>query len=204
MKTEDIEHLIEIFKKKSDNYFFESEYLAQDVFDNFKTMAFDGKLFDNQQEKKELFSKNCNRQKIIDDFFTFFKIKKNQRNYCIQTVLEELMMNAAKQSSQCSISAIREAPFILFQITDESGTLDKQTVLDHILKNIRQPMRPDLYSLSGAGLGLSMVYMNSLCTFIKVHKNKYTQITSLFRLDIGEVEKETIVPSIIFFSEGFN
>ena len=199
LKENQLEILNEQLLRQESSFYFHSDFFSKNDFNKFTLIA----KGDSDEFKTHQYHFNIqpesDRTDIIKNIFNHFQIKDQSRYYHIKCVIEELIMNAQQASSTSVIQVMHQAPFLMVCVKDNAGLLEAATIRKSLLQHLPEMLKPNLEEGKGAGLGLMLVYMHSICSFFKLNKNVSTEAYVLFRLDLRQIQKEEIMPSLVIF-----
>ena len=189
----------EKLQRQESSFYFYSDFFSEQEFHKFSLIAKGESEYFKSHQYQFKISPESDRSEIVNSVFHNFQIKDQSRYHHIKCVIEELVMNAQQA---CTISVIRvllQAPFLMVCVKDQAGILDAATIRKSLIQQLPEMLKPNLEEGKGAGLGLMLVYMHSICSFFKLNKNISTEISVLFRLDLRQTQKEEIMPSLVIF-----
>lgn len=198
-KENQLEMFNEQLNHQESSFYFHSDFFSEQEFHKFSLIAKgESEEFKSHQYQFNI-SPQSDRLEIIKDIFNHFQIMDQSRYHHIKCVVEELIMNAQQVSANSVIQVLHQAPFLMVCVKDQAGLLDASTIRNSLIQHLPEMLKPNLEEGKGAGLGLMLVYMHSICSFFKLNKNISTEVFVLFRLDLRQIQKEEIMPSLVIF-----
>jgi len=198
-KENQLEILNEQLKRQESSFYFQSDFFSEQEFHKFSLIAKGESTEFMSHQYQFNIGPESDRTEIIHDIFNHFQIKDQSRYHHIKCVVEELIMNAQQACTTSVIQVLHQAPFLMVCVKDQAGILDAATIRKSLIQQLPEMLKPNLEEGKGAGLGLMLVYMNSICSFFKLNKNISTEVFVLFRLDLRQIQKEEIMPSLVIF-----